>query len=137
MKKFFKRLNFKRLNFLRKFLASEIPLSLILRRDVFFPHAVGIVISNKVKIGKNVTIFSNVTIGGKKEGRFKGFPVIEDDVVIYAGVCIIGGINIGKGAIIGANATIIRDVPAGSVIVNEIKLRNLKEEYGKHSYRNL
>jgi serine acetyltransferase len=124
----FRKFSSKRLNFFRKFLASEIPWHLLRRKDIHFPHPVGIVISYETEMGKNITIYSNVTIGGKKYGAGKGFPSIKDDVTIYAGACIIGGITIGKGAILGANSTITKDVPAGSIVVNDIKLRFLNDE---------
>lgn len=109
----------KRLNFIRLFTASEIPFSLIFRKDVAFPHAVGIVIAEQAKIGKNVTILSNVTIGGKEKDGKSYYPIIEDDVQIMSGAKIIGGIRIGKGAKIGAGALILKDVPAGCVAVSK------------------
>ena len=51
--------------------------------------------------------------GGKKPGA----PIIEDDVTIGAGAKIIGGIRVGKGATIGANAVVLNDVPPESTVV--------------------
>ena len=74
----------------------------------------GIVINNTSKIGNNVLIFQNVTIGGRKGS---GAPIIEDDVIIGAGAVVLGDIVIGKGAQIGANALVLQNVPEGSTAV--------------------
>jgi serine O-acetyltransferase len=113
----------KRFNFLRKFLACDMPFSLMRRRDVRFPHAVGVVVSNAATIGRNVTIFQNVTIGGKESGANQGFPKIGDSVTIYAGAIVVGGVTIGEGATIGANATVTKDVPPGATVYSEAPLR--------------
>lgn len=62
-------------------------------------------------IGKNCTIFQQVTIGNND-----GLPTICDNVTIYAGAIIVGDITIGKNCIIGANSTIYKDVPAGCTV---------------------
>ncbi len=78
------------------------------------PHgAMGIVIHADCKIGNNVTIFHQVTIGVREGSGSWGAPVIEDGVTIGVGAKILGPITIGRGATIGANAVVIRDVPAG------------------------
>lgn len=74
----------------------------------------GIVINKDSVIGNNVLIFQNVTIGGRDES---GVPIIEDDVMIGAGAVILGGILIGEGAKIGANAVVLQDVPPYSTAV--------------------
>ncbi len=73
------------------------------------PHAVGVVIGENVKIGQNVKIFQNVTIGVASE-TMNQYPVIEDNVVIYTGVCIIGSVTVGSGSVIAANAVVNKDV---------------------------
>jgi serine O-acetyltransferase len=107
----------KRFNFLRKFLACDIPFRVMRRRDVRFPHAVGVVVSNAAEIGRDVTIFQNVTIGGKESGARAGFPKIGDGVTIYAGAIVIGGVAVGDGATIGAGAVVLDDVPVGATVV--------------------
>ncbi len=120
----------KKLNFIRQFTASEIPFSMIFRKDVRFPHAVGVVVAESAKIGSGVCVWSNVTIGGKENGKETFYPVIEDDVQIMSGAKIIGNVRIGKGAVIGAGALILKDVPAGAVVVSKneqiILTNNLK-----------
>ena len=77
-----------------------------------FPHPVGIVIAKGVIVGKNCTIFQNVTIGCKKYKT----PVIGDNVCIYPNSIIFGDITIGDNAIIGAGAVVLKDVPANAVV---------------------
>ncbi|MDE1179732.1 DapH/DapD/GlmU-related protein [Paraburkholderia sp.] len=74
----------------------------------------GIVVHRQAVLGSNIVIAPNVVIGGR--GR-PGAPVIEDDVLIGAGACILGPVKIGKGARIGANAVVLTDVLAGATMV--------------------
>jgi serine O-acetyltransferase len=85
------------------------PLSRIGAR-LFLPHPTGIVVGEGVIIGKGVTIYQHVTIG-KARPEDKAYPVIEDDVILYAGVVIVGDTRVGRGSIIGANAVVLSDVP--------------------------
>ncbi len=91
----------------------------------FMDHGTGIVIGETTVIGRNVRLYQGVTLGAKsfpldKEGHpIKGIarhPIVEDDVIIYAGATILGRINIGKGSVIGGNVWITDPVPAGSKI---------------------
>ncbi len=81
---------------------------------ISFPHPVGIVIGDGVKIADRVTIFQNVTLGAARigEGEKGLYPQIGNDVVIFSGAKVIGNISIGDGAVIGANAVVTKDVPA-------------------------
>ncbi len=79
------------------------------------PHGlVGIFIHPSVKIGKNITIYQQVTIG--ENGFGSESAVIGDNVVIGAGAKIIGPVNIGDDVIIGANAVVTKDVPNNQVV---------------------
>lgn len=73
----------------------------------------GVIISPRVIIGDNVTIFHQVTIGNKN----KKAPIIGDNVYIGAGAKILGGIRIGDNVSIGANAVVLDDIPANSIAV--------------------
>lgn len=78
-----------------------------------FPHGLyGIIVSHNAVIGKNRTIFHQVTIGEGKGGA----PVIGDNVLIGAGAKIIGNVHIGNNVKIGVNAVIVHDVPGGAVV---------------------
>jgi len=74
----------------------------------------GIVIHPASRIGRHVLVGPHVTIGGRSSS--KGAPIIEDEVKIGAGACILGDIRIGRGALIGANAVVTRDVAADSIV---------------------
>lgn len=78
------------------------------------PHFLnGIIVSYGAKIGKNCTIFQQVTIGQNS----KGHPIIGDNVFIGAGARIIGKVTIGDNVKIGANAVVINDIPSNCTAV--------------------
>lgn len=81
-----------------------------------FPHPIGIVIARRVKIGDGCKIWQNVTIGNKSYTT-EDFPVIGDNVTIYAGAVIVGRITIGSNAVIGANSVVLQNVPNGALAV--------------------
>lgn len=91
----------------------------VIGKNLKIAHPSGIVIGANSVIGDNVTIFQQVTFGshGRGEGYQKQYPTIEDNVVIYAGAKIIGGVTIGRGSVIGANAVVNRDIPPYSLAV--------------------
>lgn len=76
-------------------------------------HPLGIVVGMGAVIGRNVTIYQGVTIGGSRSGKY---PHIGDNVVVYANATIVGGAVIGDNAVIGANAFVVGDVPANAVV---------------------
>lgn len=80
------------------------------------PHPVGLVIGEGCVIGRGVTIYQNVTLGRAK-GNIADYPRIEDGVTIYANAILLGGITIGKGAVVAAAAVVTKDVPAGHLAV--------------------
>jgi len=85
-----------------------------------FPHGpIGVFISNSAQIGKNCVVFQQVTIGSNtlKESKSYGAPTIEDNVYIGCGAKIIGNVHVGNNARIGANAIVVKDVPANSVTI--------------------
>ena len=90
----------------------------IKEQNTYFPHPVGIVINQFATIGKNCTIYQNVTIGkGKYNEKIKSdVPVIGNNVTIYANSVIIGGVTIGDNAVIGAGSVVLKDVEANTVV---------------------
>jgi serine O-acetyltransferase len=76
-------------------------------------HSNGVVINGAVRGGKNVLIEHQVTIGAERRQS----PVLGDDVFVGAGAKIVGPVNIGDGARVGANAVVVKDVPAGATVV--------------------
>ncbi len=91
----------------------------------FIDHGTGVVIGETAVIGERVRLYQAVTLGAKRfpsdgsGGLQKGLPrhpVVEDDVVIYAGATILGRVTIGHGSTIGGNIWLTRSVPPGSNI---------------------
>ncbi len=94
-------------------------------KSFFVDHGTGVVIGETAIIGNNVRLYQAVTLGAKRfpvdeNGKLvKGnlrHPIVEDDVVIYAGATILGRITIGKGSTIGGNVWLTRSVPENSSI---------------------
>jgi serine O-acetyltransferase len=91
----------------------------------FIDHGTGVVIGETALIGRHVRLYQAVTLGAKRfptdeQGHLiKGsarHPILEDDVVIYAGATILGRITIGAGSVIGGNVWLTRSVPPNSQI---------------------
>jgi serine O-acetyltransferase len=85
----------------------------------FFPHGIyGIFISGGASIGRNATIFQQVTIGSNTliDSSGLGAPVIGDNCYIGAGAKIIGKVNLGNNVRVGANAVVFHDVPDNSIV---------------------
>lgn len=89
----------------------------------FIDHGTGVVIGETAVIGRRVRLYQAVTLGAKRfakdeDGHLKKgdprHPIVEDDVVIYAGATILGRITIGAGSVIGGNVWLTHSVPAGS-----------------------
>ncbi|SKC18437.1 serine O-acetyltransferase [Dyadobacter psychrophilus] len=87
-------------------------------QGTIFPHPVGIVLGKKVKLGKNCIIYQNVTIGTKETKEFltAAYPVLENNVTIFANSVIFGDITIGSNSIIGAGSVVFENVPANCVV---------------------
>jgi serine O-acetyltransferase len=91
----------------------------------FIDHGTGVVIGETAVIGERVRLYQAVTLGAKRfEAEANGdlkkgnprHPIVEDDVVIYAGATILGRVTIGAGTTIGGNVWLTRSVPPGSHI---------------------
>lgn len=91
-------------------------------------HGTGVVIGETTIIGHHVRLYQAVTLGAKRfaveeDGTLvKGnarHPIVEDDVVIYAGATILGRITIGRGSVIGGNVWLTHAVPPGSVVTQQ------------------
>jgi serine O-acetyltransferase len=77
------------------------------------PHPVGIVVGSSCRLGRNVTLYQNTTIGRSSGDRY---PSIDDNVVIYPNAVVIGPVEIGDGAIIGASSVVLSSVEAGATV---------------------
>ena len=89
----------------------------------FIDHGTGVVIGETAEIGRDVRLYQAVTLGAKRfatddDGQLqKGgarHPIVEDEVVVYAGATILGRVTIGRGSTIGGNVWVTRSVPPGS-----------------------
>jgi serine O-acetyltransferase len=94
----------------------DIPLNTKIGGGLMIPHPVGIVIGPGSRIGRNCLIGQGVTLG-VKGGAGGDFPILEDGADVSAGAKVLGAVTIGKGATVGANAVVLKDVPPGAVAV--------------------
>jgi len=78
-------------------------------------HPVGTLVHPNVRVGRNVTLGNNVVIG-VSELKDNRVPEIGDEVVVYTGAKILGALRVNHHAVIGANAVVLRDVPAFSIV---------------------
>jgi serine O-acetyltransferase len=84
---------------------------------LFIDHGMGVVIGETAEIGRNVTLYHGVTLGGVSLHKGKRHPTLGDNVVVGAGAKVLGAITVGEESRIGANAVVVKDVPAESVVV--------------------
>lgn len=90
----------------------------------FVDHGMGVVIGETAEIGDDVTLYHDVTLGGvapsvdsDSQRNQKRHPTLEDGVIVGSGANVLGPITVGKGARIGANAVVTKDVPCGITVV--------------------
>jgi len=83
----------------------------------FIDHGMGVVIGETAEIGDNVTIYHGVTLGGVTWDKVKRHPTIGDNVVIGSGAKILGAFTVGKGARIGSNSVVVKEVPENATVV--------------------
>jgi serine O-acetyltransferase len=86
-------------------------------RGLFIDHGAGVVIGETAEVGDDVTMYQGVTLGGTGFARGKRHPTVGDEAMIGAGAKLLGPIEIGERAKIGANSVVIHDVPANSTVV--------------------
>ncbi|MEA2486307.1 MAG: serine O-acetyltransferase [Actinomycetota bacterium] len=94
-------------------------------------HTSGLVIGRGVRIGANVTVLHEVTLGGAGRAFFDetftdGFPVVDDDTKVMVGAKILGPVHVGKGCYVGANAVVTRDLPDGQAFTQGGNVRELR-----------
>jgi serine O-acetyltransferase len=107
----------------------EIAVSCPIGKGLFFPHTQGTVIG-AWRIGENVTIFQGVTLGAREldfSYQESSRPTVGDGVTIGSGAKVLGGVVLGPGSCIGANAVVLSDVHPCMVAVG-IPARTLGEK---------
>ena len=101
----------------RFFTGIEIHPGAKIGKGLFIDHGMGVVIGETAEVGDNVTLYHGVTLGGTGKDVGKRHPTIEDNVLVGTGAKVLGPITIGKGAKIGANAVVVKNVPAKATAV--------------------
>ena len=117
----------------RWFTGIEIHPGATIGRRVFIDHGMGVVIGETAIIEDDCTLYHGVTLGGTSWNKGKRHPTLKQGVVVGAGAKILGPITIGRGAKIGSNAVVVKDVPAKATAVG-IPARIVEEE-GKTKQR--
>ncbi len=83
----------------------------------FIDHGMGVVIGETAEVGDDVMIYQGVTLGGTSTLRVKRHPTLRDKVVVGAGAKVIGAVEIGENARVGAGSVVVTNVPANATIV--------------------
>jgi serine O-acetyltransferase len=94
---------------------SEIAMGASVDGGLYIPHPYGIVVGS-CNLGKRVTILQHVTLGRRDHGE-DNWPRIEDGVSLMAGSVVLGGVTVGRNAVLGANAVALQDIPPDSIAV--------------------
>ena len=102
--------------FVRFLTGVEIHPGAVIGRRFFIDHGMGVVIGETTEIGDDVMMYHGVTLGGRSTSTGKRHPTIGNDVVIGAGAKVLGPITIGANSVIGAQAVVVADAPANSVL---------------------
>ncbi|MGB3414754.1 MAG: serine O-acetyltransferase EpsC [Microbacteriaceae bacterium] len=101
----------------RFFTGIEIHPGATIGRRPFIDHGMGVVIGETAIVGDDVLIYHGVTLGGTGNEHGKRHPTIGNRVTLGAGSKILGDITIGDDASVGANAVVVKDVPADHIAV--------------------
>ena len=86
-------------------------------RRFFIDHGAGVVIGETAEVGNDVTLYHGVTLGGVTWDKIKRHPTLADNVVIGSGAKILGPFTVGKGAKIGSNSVVVKEVPENATVV--------------------
>lgn len=85
--------------------------------EILIDHGSGVVIGETAEVGNRVTIYQGVTLGGTGNHTGKRHPTLGNDIIVGSGAKVLGPITIGDGCKIGANATVLDDIPENSTVV--------------------
>jgi serine O-acetyltransferase len=95
----------------------EIHPGAVIGEGLFIDHGMGIVIGETTIIEDDVTLFQGVTLGGTSRLREKRHPTLRRGVVVGAHAQLVGAIDVGEGARVGAGSVVVNDVPAYTTVV--------------------
>lgn len=95
----------------------EIHPGAVIGKRLFIDHGTGIVIGETTRIGDDVTLFHQVTLGGTGKSTGKRHPTIKNNVMVSAGAKILGAVVIGENSKIGANSIVLGNVPKNATAV--------------------
>ena len=101
----------------RFFTGIEIHPGATIGKGLFIDHGMGVVIGETAEVGDDVTLYHGVTLGGTGKDKGKRHPTLGNNVVVGAGAKVLGPINVGDGAKIGANSVVLKDVPSDATAV--------------------
>ncbi len=101
----------------RFFTGIEIHPGATIGQGLFIDHGMGVVIGETAELGEDVTLYQGTTLGGTSLEKGKRHPTLGDRVVVGAGAKVLGAIEIGECSRVGANAVVVKPVPACSVVV--------------------
>lgn len=88
-----------------------------LGEGLFIDHGTGVVIGETAEVGRNVTIYQGVTLGGTGKEKGKRHPTVGNNVVIASGAKVLGSFKVGDHSKIGAGSVVLKEVPAYSTVV--------------------
>lgn len=111
-------------NFFRIITSIEIHPAAKIGESFFIDHGAGLVIGETSILGKNITMYQQVTLGGispsinsRNQAKTKRHPTLKDGVIVGSGAQILGPITIGQNARIGSNAVVLKDVPDNQTFI--------------------
>ena len=100
----------------RRITGIDIHPNAVIGRRFFIDHGMGVVIGETAEIGDDVLMYQGVVLGGTTVEKKKRHPTIGNNVVIGAAAILLGPINIGNGAKVGANSVVTKDVAPMTVV---------------------
>lgn len=104
-------------NFSRFLTGIDIHPGARLGEGLFIDHGMGVVIGETAELGRNVTLFQGVTLGGTGKEKGKRHPTIGNNVVIASGAKVLGSFTVGDRVKIGAGSVVLQAVPPNSTVV--------------------
>ena len=104
-------------NFGRLMTGIEIHPGATIGRRFFIDHGMGVVVGETSVVGDDVTLYQGATLGGTSLEKGKRHPTLGNGVIVGSGAQVLGPLNIGAAARIGANAVVLQDVPQGATMV--------------------